>query len=60
MVGRLNDTNVWGVNGGLDAETTDYTAKLATSLQSSPREVKPAEFLDHSIVGKAMAEARKM
>jgi len=60
VIGRLNDSGVWGVNGGLDAAAAAYTAKMAASLASAPREVKPEEFIDTSLVDKVIAEAGKM
>jgi ABC-type nitrate/sulfonate/bicarbonate transport system substrate-binding protein len=56
VVRALNDANVWGVNGGIEPEITSFTAPLAAEFKSAPREVKPSELLDRSIVDRILAE----
>ena len=56
VVRSLVKAKVWGVNGGIDPEVTAFTAKLAVTLKSAPREIKAEELLDRSIVERAIAE----
>jgi NitT/TauT family transport system substrate-binding protein len=56
VVRSLVKAKVWGVNGGIDPEVTTFTAKLAVTLKSAPREIKAEELLDRSIVDRAIAE----
>jgi ABC-type nitrate/sulfonate/bicarbonate transport system substrate-binding protein len=56
VVRALNDAKVWGVNGGIDPEVTNFTAPLAATLKSASREIKAQELLDRSIVERILAE----
>lgn len=60
VVGRLNRANVWGINGGIDLEMAKFTAELATTMQTVPRLMQPAEFLDSSIVEKLLKQTGTM
>jgi ABC-type nitrate/sulfonate/bicarbonate transport system substrate-binding protein len=56
VVHALNEAKVWGVNGGIDPEVTNFTAPLAATLKSASREIKAQELLDRSIVDRILAE----
>lgn len=56
VVRTLTRAKVWGVNGGIEPEVTTFTARLAVSLKSAPREVKAEELLDRSLVERILAE----
>jgi hypothetical protein len=56
-VRSLNESNVWGINGGLSKDSADYTIKLALQANSVKRDLTYAEVVDTSIVDKALAEA---
>jgi ABC-type nitrate/sulfonate/bicarbonate transport system substrate-binding protein len=60
VVQALNRLNVWGVNGGLEPEVTEFTAKLAHDLGSIKRAVSVSEVIDQSIVEKLIGEMGKM
>lgn len=60
VVRGLNRINVWGVNGGLEPETTEFTAKLAHDMGSIKRKLNVEEVVDRSIVQKLVAEMGMM
>lgn len=57
VVAALDKLGVWGVNGGLEAEVTEFTAKLAHELGSIKRQLAVAEVIDRLIVEKVLAES---
>jgi NitT/TauT family transport system substrate-binding protein len=59
-VRALNELKVWGHNGGIEPEITEFTAPLAVALKSSSRGVTSKELLDRSIVEKILAELGTM
>ena len=56
VVRGLNRLNVWGVNGGLEPEITEFTVKLAYDLGSIKRPLGVGEVIDRSIVEKLLGE----
>jgi ABC-type nitrate/sulfonate/bicarbonate transport system substrate-binding protein len=57
VVHALNVNNVWGVNGGLDAESTAYTLRLALEMDAIKKPLSAADVLDTSIVELALSQA---
>jgi NitT/TauT family transport system substrate-binding protein len=60
VVRTLNHFRVWGINGGLEPEVTEFTAKLAHEMGSVKRPVGVAEVLDRAIVDKVVGELGAM
>jgi len=53
----LNKDNVWGVNGGLDREVTDFTIKFSLDSKMIPSAVTYEQVVDPSLVEAALARA---
>src|SRR5262249_46312138 len=49
VIKTLTAQNLWGVNGGLDREITDFTAKLAFEMGEIQTLVKHEQVMDDSI-----------
>jgi ABC-type nitrate/sulfonate/bicarbonate transport system substrate-binding protein len=58
-VADLNKDNVWGVNGGLDREVTDFTIKFSLESKMIPSPVTYEQVVDPSLVNAALARAGK-
>ena len=52
----LNESNIWGVNGGLSSQSAEDTIKLAKQAGAVNRDLTVAEVLDGSLVDKIVAE----
>jgi ABC-type nitrate/sulfonate/bicarbonate transport system substrate-binding protein len=50
VIKRLTEQKLWGVNGGLDPETTNFTAQLATEMGELKTLFKHEQVTDSSIV----------
>lgn len=55
----LNKDNVWGVNGGLDREVTDFTIKFSVESKMVPSPVTYEQVVDPSLVNAALARTGK-
>lgn len=60
VVRALTRAGVWGVNGGLEPEVTDYTLKLAHEMGSIKRALAGHEVIDRTIVDKLLGELGRM
>ena len=58
-VADLNRDKVWGVNGGLDREVTDFTIKFTLDSKMVPTPVTYEQVVDTSMVDAALARAGK-
>ena len=56
VVKQLNETPVWGVNGGIEPEITDFTIQAFVEYKEIPRPLKTEQVLDRSIVDPIIKE----
>lgn len=49
VIRRLTTQKLWGVNGGLDPQVTEFTSQLATEMGEVKTAFKHAQFADDSI-----------
>jgi hypothetical protein len=49
VIKDLTKQKLWGVNGGLDRETTDFTVKLASEMGEIKTQFKHEQVADDSI-----------
>jgi ABC-type nitrate/sulfonate/bicarbonate transport system substrate-binding protein len=55
VIVEMNRLNLWGVNGGIEPEITDFTAKLGHEMGVLKRSLNPGEGIDRSLAEKAVA-----
>ena len=60
VIQALNTNNVWGVNGGLDVGSTEYTLRLAQEMGELKKPLSTGDVLDSSIVDTALSQAGRM
>jgi ABC-type nitrate/sulfonate/bicarbonate transport system substrate-binding protein len=60
IIREMNRLNLWGVNGGLEAEVIDFNVKLGADMGVLKRPMAPGEGVDRSLVDKALAEAGRV
>lgn len=58
-IADLNRDNVWGVNGGLEREVTDFTIKFTLDSKMMPNSVSYDQVVDPSLVEAALARTGK-
>ena len=49
MIRELTKQKLWGVNGGLDREITDFTVKLSLEMGELKTPLKHEQVMDDSI-----------
>ncbi len=59
VVRQLNAQNIWGVNGGNNADVYRFTSEIGKQLGVIEREVTVAEVMDNSLADKIVAEIGK-
>jgi NitT/TauT family transport system substrate-binding protein len=55
VIGRLNATKVWGVNGGVDPEVTEFTVKVQMEMGGLKKKLTAKDVLDRSLVEEVLA-----
>jgi len=58
-VADLNRDKVWGVNGGLEREVTDFTIKFTLDAKMMPNSVSYDQVVDSSLVDAALVRTGK-
>jgi NitT/TauT family transport system substrate-binding protein len=56
VIGRLNATKVWGVNGGVEPEITEFTVKVQMEMGGLKKKLTAADVLDRTLVEEVLAE----
>ena len=55
----LNRDHVWGINGGIEPETTDFSVKFSRDTGSLDKPLTYADIVDPSLVNEALAKEGK-
>jgi ABC-type nitrate/sulfonate/bicarbonate transport system substrate-binding protein len=58
-VADLNRDKVWGINGGVDRDVTDFTIKFTLDSKMVPTPVTYEQVVDPSLVNSALARTGK-
>ena len=56
VINRLNDTRVWGVNGGVEPEITEFTVKVQMEMGGLTKMLTVDQVLDRSLVEEVLSE----
>ena len=56
VIKRLNSTHVWGVNGGVKPEITEFTVNVPTEMGGLKQKLTADQVLDRSLVEEVVAE----
>lgn len=56
-ISQMNDLDLWGVNGGLDPDVIEFTARLGREMGVLKQGANLEQAVDSSIVDKVLAEA---
>ena len=54
VVVNLNKAKVWGTDGGLNPQATDFSVELSLQDKSISRKIPADELLDHSLIDEAL------
>ena len=54
--GGSTPTKVWGVNGGVDPEITEFTVKVQMEMGGLKKKLTAADVLDRTLVEEVLAE----
>lgn len=56
VIKRLNATNVWGVDGGVEPHITEFTVKVQMEMGGLKQKLTVDDVLDRSLVDEVLAE----
>lgn len=59
-IGDLNAMNVWGINGGSDADIIKFSAQVSREFGNLRRELKVEEVMDGSLADAVVKKLGKM
>jgi hypothetical protein len=56
VIDDLNKDQVWGVDGGLNAQDIEYTVRTGIELGTAKKPVSPAQLMDSTFIEAAMKD----